>query len=381
MLRVRLITMSFTPAVFALHVFYQKLPTTPLPYKIDASNNRFTSNEGYSFRKNLWLRRIVRILIYGLLLKCFMHLHWLFFHWKYYTRLHFEEAVIYTVIVCALGIYVSFSYTQEIHGKTFVYIYNQIALLQVAKTQEKKIGSIIKPLFVMGMAACSLIGLMGFALGPFTIDFCPIQLVFGNSLIARLFASLLYGSLYYYCIPAVLSLGTLNLVLVEWMIKYSCQICKEKIEVTRKASNTMLRKPHSMFQMFRLITSLYSFMCDLMYTVLVFIGIFMISCAGYCTVEMAKQLPFLVYIALSTLFVLGILIAIVFTDLTGIPCSNVDNLRTTWKRLQLARHERMILNSMPMVGFKLGPYGLVTKTLGIRVCDDIINNLVSLLLT
>lgn len=371
--------MSFLQATFAVHAFYQKLPTTPLPYKVDTTLNKLQSNRNYTRSISTLSRKLVAFVMSSAAVGCLAYVAWLVVHWEDYTQKHLEQALIYLIALCAIGIYGSFFYTQEVYGEDLMYPQNQFLTLQPDKTKSTPAKDMAKFSFVYGLTGATALGWFALFFGPFFVPYCPIQLIFGTSLAPKLTASVIYSSLYIFCIPTVLSLGLFTLVFLEWAIVYSNELYGGKSEKTDDSNQIRFRRSYKKFQMFRMVANIHSSIVEFMFTALIIIGIFMISCAGYCTIEMTNRLPLFLYITFPVLFVIGLLIATVFTHLGGIPCENVVEFIVYWKRILRNRKDRMIIRSTPLIGFRLGPYGIGTKTLGILICEDILNNVVNLL--
>lgn len=77
----------------------------------------------------------------------------------------------------------------------------------------------------------------------------------------------------------------------------------------------------------------------------------------------------------------GYMIVILFFPYANIPSQNVGKFFQVWRRQVLNKIERKVLRSCPaVVGFNVGPYGIVTAKLGILICDDITQNAITLIL-
>lgn len=92
------------------------------------------------------------------------------------------------------------------------------------------------------------------------------------------------------------------------------------------------------------------------------------------------DLNILVYIPISFLFSAGIVVAVVFTTLACIPSVNVERFSRSWKQVVRRLEARELLKSLPLIGFKVGPYGMATKTMGLLICEDIMHNVLDLML-
>lgn len=72
--------------------------------------------------------------------------------------------------------------------------------------------------------------------------------------------------------------------------------------------------------------------------------------------------------------------AITVTNGVGIPRKNVSRFRELAKMERLSRENRQRLRAIPDVGFVVGPYGICSAPVGLRICDDIINNTATIIL-
>lgn len=135
------------------------------------------------------------------------------------------------------------------------------------------------------------------------------------------------------------------------------------------------------FVILRLLLVVYSKARELMFTTLIFVGgVIAISFAGFGTLKLYKQVNIFICLPMSFLVFVGVFVATVFTALGCIPRDNVQDFRESWKREVKRRLERKLLISVPEIGFILGLYGIATKILGPLICEDIMNNVLSLML-
>ncbi len=116
-------------------------------------------------------------------------------------------------------------------------------------------------------------------------------------------------------------------------------------------------------------------------TILIAIGVLAASVGTYVTLILYNSLRFVVYIISPTFSFYCYVIALLMTMYANIPRKHVIQFCTVWKCRLVNRIDRKILQSCPdNIGFTIGPYGIATAKLEILVCDDIIQNAVSLIL-
>lgn len=86
------------------------------------------------------------------------------------------------------------------------------------------------------------------------------------------------------------------------------------------------------------------------------------------------------YVPCTVMFLIDMFVAIAYTALGSIPSENVQRFYRSWKRVLQRKEERKLLKCVPVIGYRVGPYGLSTPLLGLLICEDVINNVLSLML-
>ncbi len=77
------------------------------------------------------------------------------------------------------------------------------------------------------------------------------------------------------------------------------------------------------------------------------------------------------------IFALAILLP-TFTDMFN---NNISSSLQFWKTCCVRKLERKILRSCPIFGVKAGLYGILTAQVGLQICEDIIDNTITLQLS
>lgn len=372
--------MAFTQAAMSVQLIYQKVALSAVPFMIDESTKLGVPNPRYQAWKQMLARHFIHLLGFILILVLTYRLKWLYVNWQTYTFSHREEAIVYLIILQSLLIYISFAYTLEVEISTFTFTVNQVLIIRRQLHKSPSFGDVPKKCVVYGLTLGWLLCNVAFAVGPFVISYCPVQLILGRSLPSKLLGSFLYTLIGIHGLSIYSCVYLLSFVFLEGVTDFSAelqpkQICKSNLLLASK-----FKYHYRIYTALRILLEAAAQNSQLMFTVLIFVGIFLISCAGYTTLAMYRELNVLVYYAIFFLFVLGILVAILFTALASIPGRNVERFCKFWKRVLRTKVSRLLLRSVPVIGFKLGPYGVVSTRLGLSICEDIINNVISLLM-
>ncbi len=110
---------------------------------------------------------------------------------------------------------------------------------------------------------------------------------------------------------------------------------------------------------------------------LIFIGILYASCGAYWALKMYNKVNIVLYLCGPSLSVICFIIAIEFTRMFGQLSKNLESFKRVWLTKHLSSEEKRVVFSLKSCGFRVGPYRIVTKKLGILICDDIICSTVS----
>lgn len=371
--------MAFAQATFEVHQLFQHLTPFPLPYTITPGNLMIWNPQFRRLRYRIpryfadfWIAVIAFISVYRSI--------WLYKNYEQYTYKHMSQVVVYVLINGAVAIYISFFYTYRKDLSSLLYTRNQMLALQPQIRISRSFVNLIKKLVVYGIMFGGALTAVATPIATFILAYDPLQLVFGVSTKSRILVSGIYLIVSSRAATALVSPLLLCLTFLEGAIGYSAQL---SIDNRKQMSPEILRqfyKHFGRYEILRLLLFAGAKACEVMYTSLIFVGIFMISVSGFGMLQLYEELPLLVYVPVSFVFALGIFIATVFTALASLPCENVKKFCKTWKRVVKRELGRKLLKSVPVIGFMLGPYGLATKTLGLLICEDIMNNVLDLML-
>ncbi len=114
--------------------------------------------------------------------------------------------------------------------------------------------------------------------------------------------------------------------------------------------------------------------------VIIYAGVICGSVCTYATLKIWNFFPLLVYLMFPVISAHIFLLVFLFTNYADICGGNVRKYLQVWKRHCIRKQEHLMLQSCPKYGVKAGTYGMLTAITGLQICDDIIQNTVTLLL-
>lgn len=362
----------------------------PPPYYFDHKSKRAIENPLYSKTIYKYFRIFSQTAIHFLLLPLMLHrLAYCLIYWNSYATVNIEQLILYGISTCLMLVYLPVYILFRNDSNTFSHAMNMAFYIQSLNLCE------IKPLLkfrIPGIGTKSIeeicIYFFSFAfllippacfMAPFILSYLPMQLIFGQSLLVKILSSIIlfcasaYGSL------SVLSLLLLSVTYLEVVLAYSGLIyCKEctKCDVNLAQHFGQCCKR---FRSTQLLVSLGNILCGPFGQNLIFIGVSLATCSSYITFkyESNDMMGYVMYSIGPGLTLICFALALILTYLASIPYKNSQQFRTFWSfHVKQKVHKRLLRSCKPF-GFELGPYGTVNATLGIRICDDIINNVVN----
>lgn len=371
--------MAFTKAAFDVHLCLQKLSLFPLPYKFTTTNLMVT-NPLFIQRQYTALRYHADFWIALIFLVSCYRITWLYNNRAHLTPNHMEQAVVYTLIIGGILILSSFFYTYLEHLPALIFTRNQMLQLQLQNRITVNVSYLVKVCLVYGLAFGAAFTAVALPVGAFLISYTPLHLVFGNGLKSNLFSAVIYLVLGLKGAPAILSPVILCLTFLEDLINYSEKLRLKFTKALNPNIATVFYGKYMKYIILKILLVVSANACQIMFTTLIIVGVFITSFAGFGTLQLYDQLNIIVFLPICFLFFVGVFVATVFTALGSIPGENVERFSKFWSRRVTGKLQQRQLKSVTVIGFKLGPYGLATKTLGLLICEDIINNVISLAL-
>ncbi len=363
----------------------------PSPFTSDLQNYRLCSN--LSYRKTSYrLYRFLSIVIIQYILFPFALCYslWVFLHWKTFTILNMDQAIIYASFDIISVIFSAFYHLLNTKHAEIEYLVNQRCKLVpeasnteyllkiniIGKLCKETISVNLVAFFVYSVACSVILFPLTFVVAPFAISFDPGQIFFGNSIFVKLFSGLIYGGFAVSLIIVILTFVLIAVIMMEGLWKYTSGLSSD-------ASQRSARKFYHCFQRYlttQILLTIKNNLFALVFVILTFCGILLTSCLAYIVFKLYGTISIFIYGASIWGTPIKFLIAIVMTHLGGLPCSNIKKYRQFWKMHLKRKEDLKILSSCRVVGISVGSYGIATSKLGLVICDDIINITVTLLL-
>lgn len=294
-----------------------------------------------------------------------------------------DQAVYYDLGLCLLILGNSGCLTVYKHHHSFVYGINQISKV-TPKFKYHWLLELMCHQAVAGFAGMGVAFCLSFFALPFAVKFDPVQLIFGTHLPVKFLASFIYGLPISYGICTVVSIIPLIVGYTEGLILSTLKLNErhEEIPNIKRASVTMseFHKFYHTFMQIRIHFAIFAEIANSFLTILIMAGVMLATCTGYATLKMYDMLPIHVYLGMPLVMTSCFVMAIVHNAMEGILQENANFFKKFWLRWAFKKEVRRITNSIPELGCKLGCYGTATHLLGLEICDDIIQNLISLLL-
>lgn len=151
-------------------------------------------------------------------------------------------------------------------------------------------------------------------------------------------------------------------------------MCYTKSFFPKEKSNFKFSKYINRFRKCQILLTLGAHIYTDFLKALIFMGILIASSAACVSLKMYGKIHILTYMLFPSLTVICVVDAVVLTYLGNIPYQQTVNFGSFWRLLLTKKEDRRQLKSSKPSGFDLGPYGLCTLALGLRICDDYINN-------
>lgn len=378
-----LFKMSLIIATFDVHHIIQTKCLFPLPYFLDKTSLQVHNNQRFAqkFYKRIGIGNCISVaLLYAVIV---LRLFWLILNWSSYSLYHLDQGILYVSLWCLISLFHVISFVMVSKANTVKYAVNQ-SLILTQKTSGNKYFEAILQIFAKGLIPvfASLI-IIGFMMMPWGIEFEPVQLVIGNSIAAKVVASLIYLLT---LLQPFMYTGSAFLLMISFL--ESCNKFSSRLHSSAYCASEMFRlstinnfkKQYRLLVILRILIIIGCELCELPSAFLIFLGVILASCSGYATLKLYSFFPFFLYLAMPALTIICFLIAMLFTFVASVPMTNCSNFKVFWNRLADRRLIKMKVNAVPLISFSVGPYGIVTRKLGVTICDDIIRNTVTALL-
>ncbi len=375
--------MSITSATFKVQSIIQKL--IPPPYHIDQNRRLILINPLYfqTRYKNFRMLHYFLVLFWHFPL-AFARLAYLFLNWNTYTVFEMEQAVFYVIFVCVILIYIPAEHLQCTQYFHIIYLTNETISIVPAKfTPTNTIVDFKLPIFdksclneicIYSFSICFASVVPACFAAPFALSYLPLQLVLGNSYLVKLCEAVLFLFGASFGVFTFLSVNLLAFMFLDNIMCYTKSFFPEKDFGPR------FSKYSNRFRKCQVLLKLGALIYTHFLTSLIFVGILLASSCACIAIKMYGEINILIYLLFPSLTMICVVNAVALTYLGSIPYRHSENFKSFWAKLLTRKEDKRLLRACKPIGFELGPYGLCTTALGLRICDDMIHNTVTILL-
>lgn len=378
--------MSVTSAVFKVHSILQKV--VPQPWHLIPGKQLATKSQLYSKPKFKFFRILSRFLSFGFCFPFFIYrLCWLLFYWKWYKIYNVDQAVIYGMFLCCFIVFLGIFQLQCWYKTEIIYILNQLyQLCLLFKYLSKpefsdiinknvKVRNYAMELIIYYISMVFVLLTVCWSAFPLVVSFCPLQLIFGDNCFVTVI------EIFYFSIIMTFHLFSfLSAMLLIVTVFDSLSFCSSKMFDPADCSVRNLSKYCRNFRCIEIILRIFSIALGPLLIRLIFVGIIIASCSGSMTIRWYGKVNIFIYILTPLETILCFTLAILLTYLFNIPHKNSKKFFKFWMLHLRKNEDKKTIRALMPIGLKLGPYGLATSKLGIRICDDMIQNMIDLIL-
>lgn len=378
--------MSFGAGALLVQHYLQKI--VPAPFFINLACDRVVPSKSYSKPFHKLFRYFCELSILWVILPLTsIRMTWLITHWESFTNVHIEQVVVYGGVINVVLIFVPVCYSYQFKSFELVYFFNQICQVRPF-TQGKSINIFefklkvfrnksIAELFTYSTAIPFLFLPVTDLVAPFVFPYLPIQLVLGQSFFVKLCSGIYYSSIVTYGGFCVLYKLLGAIVIMERIIWYTSSIYQTNYN---RSGNTYFWPCYKRFRTAQLLVHLTNILYNEFLTTLTFQGVLLATMTSFAVLKMYQKMSVIPYMSVVFLSLLGYVVALSFTYVASIPYTRSNRFKRYWISRVEKRDDKKVLVSCKAFGFKIGPYGTVNAMLGIHICNEIIDNTVTILL-
>lgn len=353
--------MSLTQTAFKVQSFLERF--VPPPYSANLDTGRLVTSAEYNKKRHKKYRILVISLLVLLFPFVFWRSCWLFYNWKTYTQHNVDQAIVYAFIICGIIIFWGALHVVLVKYEGVVYMVNQCIKIGICYDAKVKIFILLIP---------------G---GPFAITFDPIQVIFGaDGYLVKFGAGAFYSGVGVYIVCILLSAFILLILFLEGMLTYSLLLHFHHTKLKNPMVHLKFEKCHKLLREIEILLKVTDHVYGPFLIFLIIVGILMAPCGAHITVKMYDKLNILTFAVGPIITLLFFSIAISLTFLSNFPQKHSKIFIQFWKSYLILKRDKKILRACKPLGFNLGPYGVATAKLGIIICDDMVQNTVTLML-
>lgn len=375
--------------MFHTHAKVQKY--IPLPYFFNQLRFSLVPNLLYKNAYHQTIRGMIFTVFALYFIFDFVYVSYMLSNWSHLSKTHLDRLVAYTMRVCMDG-FIALSVVVISTQKTLIQnlvtelcklvIFDTTAGFSFIQNGFRKFKFRTYSFeelifyFMVGVVPFSALCLF---LSPFWWPFLPLQLCFGKSIVVKTLSSFHLGILWGYIIWFVVSTVQTAISIFELTKTYTGELIPNPGAIARSSGKYFI----TFYRKYRKTQILVSFVNQfIVYLSFGFIYVGVI-CASFCTHAMFTmwgRLPELIYFIFPviTLHIFGL--SILVPRYIHIFNKNICKFFKYWNWSCSKKHDRQLLRSCPKLGIKAGTYGIITAVTGLQICDDVINNTVTLLL-
>ncbi len=377
--------MSIISAAFKVHSVIQIL--IPAPYHFDTKHFCLIISPLYSKLPYKTCRILQLAILIWYLPFVFVRVGWLFYHFKTYAVHEIEQVVFYSIALCMIIDCIAAVDIQQNYFRSVIHLFNQtFGIVQTDKSSVRtKINSQIpyfrspsfSQLYIYGFSSCFFAIVIACFAAPLAVSYLPLQLLckgVETNIVIKLCDSFLFGLAVAYGAFSILSV---NLIAIVFLHNINFHI---KGLTSDDKSNFWFSKKLKHYKRCQLVVNLASGIYSRFLTVLIFIGTMLASSCASVTIRMYGKIDILTYLLFPSITIICVVNAIILSYMGNIPYQQFLRFKLWCSSMKLGKEDKRRLKACKSAGFSLGPYGICTAALGLRICNDYINNTVTILL-
>lgn len=364
--------MSFTYAIFNVLSIGHRIVAAP--YLADASDYRFIENTSYNALIHQLYRLYFRSTVVSFIVFAFVKIFWPCYHDSSLLSI----AILYLLFVCLSIISLTLSYQIHKHSKTCQFIITECCKLDKFTNPWITSNRLHSRLVYTFTAVCMLLP-VSCGLTPFAISFDPLQLLFGTSLKVKLVATFFYTLIIAYSAGLLLGEVFFHFLFLEAIRIYSATFAVNGIGAQFLTLRDFNKGFHG-YLVVSLLVKTYDEAKQTISVILLCTGIVLASSCIYATIRMFHVLHILTYLACPVMAGFCFATAIVLTYLGQLATRKGEEFIEYWKRNLRSKKHRKVLKGCMEIAIHVGPYGTNSALLGLNICNDIVQNAVTLLM-
>lgn len=196
-------------------------------------------------------------------------------------------------------------------------------------------------------------------------------------IIIKILSSLSYAlALTHAASVLLLFIVTLNIMVLEVFIQIAKQVLA--LSFSRRGSLFVCIRRLNMFRI--LYTMGNSINNKILLAIFTGVGCLTASLCGFVFISMHSKFPIIMYLSCSSVFFIGIVITMVLITLAAIPNAAIETIRNNWTYRVRTKQDKLLLMSLPEMGFGVGFVRTATYGTAFTIIDSIINSTMSLVL-